>query len=367
MKIKTLPGLLALALATLLLAACGAEQSGDSASGVDKSKTYRWKMVMTWPKNYPGIGTGPEDFAKQVERMSAGRLKIHVYGAGELVPALEVFDAVSQGTAEMGHAAAYYWKGKIPSAPFFSTVPFGMNATEMNAWLHYGGGMAMWREAYAPFNIIPFAAGNTGVQMAGWFNREINSVDDFKGLKMRIPGIGGEVIHRAGGQSINIPGGELYTSIQTSVIDALEWVGPYNDIAFGFHQVAKYYYYPGWQEPGPALELMVNRKAFESLPDDLQAIVEGAARAMNQAILDEYTARNASALRDLVEQHGVQVKPLPKAVLDDLKTISHQVLEEIAASDPMAGRVYASQKAFMAETRSYQAITEEAYAEARRP
>jgi len=355
-----------LALAALLLAACGGGGSGDGAAAVDKSQTFRWKMVMTWPKNYPGVGTGPEDFARNVERMSAGRLKIHIYGAGELVPALEVFDAVSQGTAEMGHAAPYYWKGKIPAAPFFSTVPFGMTATEMNAWLHNGGGMDLWREAYAPFNIVPFAAGNTGVQMAGWFNKEINSLDDFKGLKMRIPGIGGEVIHRAGGQSINIPGGELYTAMQTKVIDAAEWVSPYNDMAFGFHQVARYYYYPGWQEPGPALELMVNKQAYESLPADLKAIVEVAARALNQSMQDEYTARNASSLKDMVEKHGVEVKPLPAPVLAELKTISHQVLEDIAASDPMARRVYDSQRAFMAEVSGYQRITEEAYAEARK-
>lgn len=355
-----------LALAALLLAACGGGESGDGAAAVDKSQTFRWKMVTTWPKNYPGVGTGPEDFARNVERMSAGRLKIHIYGAGELVPALEVFDAVSQGTAEMGHAAPYYWKGKIPAAPFFSTVPFGMTANEMNAWLHNGGGMDLWREAYAPFNLVPFAAGNTGVQMAGWFNREINSLDDFKGLKMRIPGIGGEVIHSAGGQSINIPGGELYTAMQTKVIDAAEWVSPYNDMAFGFHQVARYYYYPGWQEPGPALELMVNKQAYESLPADLQAIVEVAARALNQSMHDEYTARNASSLKDMVDNHGVEVKPLPPQVLAELKTISHRVLEDIAASDPMARRVYDSQKAFMAEVGQYQAITEEAYAEARK-
>ena len=355
----------AILVTTLMLAACGGGGPADSGSGIDKSKTYRWKMVMTWPKNYPGIGTGPEEFARQVERMSDGRLKIHVYGAGELVPPLEVFDVVSQGTAELGHAASYYWKGKIPSAPFFSTVPFGMTATEMNAWLHYGGGLELWREAYAPFNIVPFAGGNTGVQMAGWFNREINSLADFKGLKMRIPGIGGEVMHRAGGQSINIPGNDLYTSMQTGVIDATEWVSPYNDLAFGFHQVAKYYYYPGWQEPGPALELMVNKKAYDSLPADLQAIIEVAARAMNQSIHDEYTARNAASLKDLVEKHGVQVKPLPRPVLDALRDISRQVLDEIAAGDAMAGRVYESQKAFLSEVRKYQAISEEAYTEAR--
>src|SRR5690606_5516346 len=233
-------------------------------------------------KNYPGLGTAPENFARMVERMSDGRLKIRVYGAGELVPALEVFDTVSQGTAEMGHAAAYYWKGKSVAAPFFTAIPFGLNAQEMNGWLHYGGGLELWREAYAPFNLIPFAAGSTGVQMGGWFNREINSMADLKGLKMRIPGIGGEVMTRAGAQSVTIAGGDLYTSMQTGVIDATEWVAPYNAMALGFHQVAQYYYYPRWQEPGSILELVVNTYAVVSWPEDLHALEEGAARPTEQ-------------------------------------------------------------------------------------
>jgi TRAP-type mannitol/chloroaromatic compound transport system substrate-binding protein len=356
-----------LTLAAILLAGCGGDTTATTADGgVDPGKTYRWKLVMTWPKNFPGLGTGVEEFASNVDRMSNGRLKIHVYGAGELVPALEVFDAVSQGTAEMGHAAAYYWKGKLPSAPFFSTMPFGMTVNELNAWLHNGGGLELWREAYGPFDILPFAAGNTGVQMAGWFNREINSMEDFRGLKMRIPGLGGDVIRRAGGQPINIPGGELYSSMQTRVIDALEWVGPYNDIAFGFHQVARYYYYPGWQEPGPSLELLVNKRAYEALPADLQAIVEVAARSLNQSVLDEYVARNASSYRELVDRHKVDVRPLPPAVLDGLRELSREVVEELAASDPMAARVYESQKAFMVDVARYHAISEEAYTEIRK-
>lgn len=349
----------------MLLTACGG-QSEQAAEGVAApAKTYNWKLVTSWPKNYPGLGTAPETFASMVERMSAGRLKIRVYGAGELVPALEVFDTVSSGTAEMGHAGAYYWKGKIPAAAFFTTVPFGLNAREMNAWLHHGEGLKLWRELYEPFNLIPFPAGNTGVQMGGWFNREINSMADMQGLKMRIPGLGGEVLAAVGGQAVNIPGGELYTAMQTGLIDATEWVSPYNDLAFGFHQVAKYYYYPGWQEPAPTLELIVNKTAFESLPADLQAIVEVAARAANQDMLDEYTANNSRALTELVDRHGVEIRRFPDDVLAQLEAATREVLEKLAARDPMSARVYASQQAFMAEARRYQQISEDAYTDVR--
>ena len=326
---------------------------------------YRWRMVTTWPKNYPGLGTAGENFARFVDVMSGGRLQVRVHGANELVPALGVFDAVSSGSVEMGHGAAYYWKGKISSAPFFTSVPFGINAQEMNGWLHYGGGLELWREIYAPFNIVPFAAGNTGVQMAGWFNREINSVEDLKGLKMRIPGYGGEVWTRAGGTAVNIPGGELYTALQTGVIDAAEWVGPYNDLAFGFHQVAKYYYYPGWQEPGPTLELIVNKTALESLPEDLRAIVEVAARAVNQDMLDEYTARNNAALRELVDTHGVQLRPLPDDVLIRLRTIAEDIYRETAAKDPVFARVYNAYSAFTRQSQAYHRISEQASYELR--
>ncbi|MBV1932566.1 MAG: TRAP transporter substrate-binding protein DctP [Porticoccaceae bacterium] len=362
-----------LVICALFVVACGgepgttqasAEQQGDG--DVVAQQKFEWKLVTTWPKNYPGLGTAPEYFAELVGRMSNGRLTVKVFGAGQLVPAMEVFDAVSQGTAEMGHGAAYYWKGKVPASVFFTSVPFGLNAQEMNGWLHYGGGLELWREVYEPFNLVPFAGGNSGVQMAGWFNREINSLDDIKGLKMRIPGLGGEVITRAGGESVTIPGGELYTALQTGVIDATEWVAPYNDMAFGFHQIAKYYYYPGWQETGSSLELVVNKQAWESLPDDLQAMVETAARAANQNMLDEYTARNNAALVSLVDEHGVQVRRLPDDVLIELHRISDEVLAELVAKDPQAKRVYESQKAFQKQATDYHEISEEAYYRARR-
>jgi len=356
-----------LVLTSLVLVACGGKDDSARQGAVAEQQTFKWKLVTTWPKNYPGLGTGPENFAKLVDQMSNGRLKIKVYGAGELVPAFEIFDAVSQGTSEMGHGAAYYWKGKSAAAPFFTAVPFGLNAQEMNGWLHYGGGMELWREVYAPFNLIPFAGGSTGVQMGGWFNKEINSLEDIKGLKMRIPGLGGEVIARVGGQSITIPGGELYTSLQTNVIDATEWVGPYNDMALGFHQVAKYYYYPGWHEPGPILEFIVNKEAYESLPGDLQAIVEAATRAINQDMLDEYTARNNAALVDLVDNHGVELRPFPKEVLDGLRDATDQVLAELADSDPVVKKVYESQNAFKKSVMEYHKVSEEAIYAARRP
>jgi len=326
---------------------------------------YRWKLVTTWPKNFPGLGTAPETFARMVGEMSAGRLQIRVYGAGEVVPAFGVFDAVSQGVAEVGHGASYYWKGKVPASVIFTSIPFGMTAQEMNSWLHYGGGLELWQEAYAPAGLIPLAGGNTGVQMAGWFNREIRTVADLRGLQMRMPGFGGDVLTALGGTSVTIPGGELYTSLQTRVIDALEWVGPYNDLAFGFQDVARYYYYPGWQEPGSTLELIVNRRAFERLPPDLQAIVTYAARAANQDMLDEFTARNNAALRELVDVHKVQLRQIPEDVIIALHRESERILKELASADPMTAKVLASYEVFLRNVRAYHRISEQAYLNAR--
>ncbi|MCZ6828751.1 MAG: TRAP transporter substrate-binding protein [Gammaproteobacteria bacterium] len=339
--------------------------SGTQRQAGVPGEVIAWKLVTTWPKNFPGLGLGPENFARIVKEMSNGRLSIHVYGAGEVVPAFGVFDAVSRGVAEMGHGAAYYWTGKIPAAVFFSAIPFGFTAQEINAWLHYGGGLELWREIYAPFNLIPLAGGNSGVQMGGWFNKEINSVEDLKGLKMRMPGLGGEVLTRAGGTAVTLPGSELYTSLQTGVIDATEWVGPYNDRALGLHQVARYYYYPGWHEPGSTLEFIVNRDAYESLPADLQAIVTHAARAINQDMLDEFTARNNAALQDLIDNHGVQLRKFPDDVIVRLHQSTEEALRDLAASDPLAKRVYASYKDFLEKVTRYHHISEQAYINAR--
>ena len=352
----------------VLLAGCGTPQlptEANNAAVRTKAETYHWILITTWPKNLPGLGMAPERLADNVRHMSDGRLDIKVYGAGELVPAFEVFDAVSQGTAQMGHGAAYYWRGKLPVAAMFSTVPFGMTAQEMNGWLHYGGGLALWRELYEPFDLIPLAAGNSGVQMAGWFNKEINSLADLQGLKMRIPGLGGEVLQRAGGVAVAMPGSEVFTSLQTGVIDATEWVSPFNDLALGLQSVAKYYYYPGWHEPGTALEALVNKSAWESLPSDLQAILEVACRAVNADLLDELTARNATALKTLVDEHGVQIRELPADVIERLKAISGEVVAEAGAGGELAQRIHDSYSRFLVDARAYHSITEQAYINAR--
>lgn len=325
---------------------------------------FEWKLVTTWPKNLPGLGSAPEDFARSVNEMSGGRLQISVYGAGEIVPAFEVFDAVSQGVAQVGHGAAYYWKGKIPAAIFFTAVPFGMTAQEMNGWLHNGGGIDLWRELYAPHNVIPFAGGSTGVQMAGWFNREINSGADLKGLKMRIPGLAGEVFDASGGTAVRIAGGEIYTAIQTGVIDAVEWVGPYNDRTLGLQQVAEYYYYPGWHEPGAMLEFTVNADAYAALPEDLQAIVTYAARAANQSMLDEFTAENNASLQSLLKD-GVKLRQLPDDVMALLYKNTRIAMAALVASDPMAAKINASYSHFAEDVRVYHEISERAYLNAR--
>jgi TRAP-type mannitol/chloroaromatic compound transport system substrate-binding protein len=325
----------------------------------------RWKMVTTWPKNFPGLGTGANRLAQLITQMSGGRIRVKVYGAGELVPAFEVFDAVSRGTAQLGHGASYYWKGKSEAAQFFSAVPFGLTAQEMNGWLYHGGGMELWREVYGPFGLVPAAAGNTGVQMGGWFNKEIRSVADLEGLKMRIPGLGGEVLRRAGGTPVSLPGGEIFPALQSNAIDATEWVGPYNDLAFGLYKVAKYYYYPGWHEPGTTLECMINRKAFEALPAELQSVVTNACRVANQDMLAEYTASNNAALHALVHDHGVDLRRFPDDVLNKLKALSEQVVAEIAESDPLSAKVYDSFRRFRDQVMAWHELSERAYLQAR--
>ena len=339
--------------------------AGIAASAVPvmakKEKTFRWKMVTTWPPHFPMLGEGADNFAKWVDEMSGGRLKIQVYGGGELVPPLGVFDAVSQGTVEMGHGAAYYWAGKSPAAQFFAAVPFGFNAQSLNAWLYSGGGLEIWEEVYKKFNLKPFPVGNTGVQMGGWFNKEISSVDDLKGLKMRIPGLGGKVLAKAGGNAVLVAGGEIYTNLDRGVIDATEWVGPYHDLKMGFYKAAKYYYYPGWHECGTGLEAMVNLNAWNTLPDDLKAIVNAAAYKCNMWMLSEFEAKNNGALQELVKKHNVQLRQFPEEVLKQLKKLSLEVLEEVAASDPMSRKAYDSFLSFQKNIFDWNKVTEEVY------
>jgi len=354
--------------AAFLLQACGGSETGGAVvdGAAVPQQTYEWKLVTAWPKNFPGLGNAPEVFAEKVEAMSAGRMKIRVYGDGELVPALEVFNAVSAGTAEIGHGAAYYWKGKAPEAQFFTALPFGMNGREMESWIQYGGGQELWDELYEPFNLIPMPGGNTGVQMGGWFNKEINSKDDFQGLKMRIPGLAQDVLSRLGGVPVNMPGSELFTSLQTGVIDATEFNGPYNDLAFGLWEVADYYYYPGWHEPGSVMEFLFNKEEFEALPADLQEIMRTAAEAASLDMTNEFTARNTLSLTELVDKHGVDLRVFPDDLLIELNRISQEVIDELADLSPMGAKIHASYREYETNVKTFHSVSEEAYTRARK-
>jgi TRAP-type mannitol/chloroaromatic compound transport system substrate-binding protein len=325
----------------------------------------QWRIQTTWPKNFPGLGTGVNKLAELIGAMSGGRLTVEVFGAGEIVPAFETMDAVSSGTIEMGHGAPYYWKGKVAATQFIASTPFGLNVAEQNAWITFGGGQELADTAYKELGCKFFASGNTGVQAGGWFNKEINSIEDYRGLKMRIPGLGGEVVKAAGGNVVNLPGGEIPPALQSGAIDATEWVGPYNDLAFGLYKSAKYYYYPGWHEPATLLDNFINLKAWESLDPELQAIIASANAHVNGYVLDEFMSNNNAALNTLVNEHGVVLKKFPDPVLDALGGLSGQVLGDIASGDALSRKVMASILAFRKQSIAYAKFSEQAFYNAR--
>ncbi|MBB4286710.1 TRAP transporter substrate-binding protein [Roseospira goensis] len=351
--------------------------SGAAATGVGAAATAglatpaiaqdrrELKLVTTWPKNFPGLGTSAERWAQRITAMSGGRLTVKVFAAGELVPAFEAFDAVSAGTADMYHGAEYYWQGKSKAFNFFAAVPFGLTATEINAWIYHAGGQQLWDELSAGFNIKPMLVANTGVQMGGWFNKEINSLEDYKGLKIRMPGLGGEVLRRIGAAAVSLPGGEIFPALQSGAIDATEWVGPWNDLAFGFYKVTKYYYYPGFHEPGTALSGGVNLDVWNSLSDEDKAIIEAAAAAENDYTLAEFNARNGDALATLINEHGVELRRFSDDVLTAIGTAAGEVVAEVAAGDAMTQKVYDSFVDFRSKAIGWARIADQAYWNAR--
>jgi TRAP-type mannitol/chloroaromatic compound transport system substrate-binding protein len=347
-----------------VLASCsGNGQKQEGSAAVLTGKTYEWKMVTTWPPHFPLLGEGADKLATWIEEMSGGRIKIHVYGGGELVPPMEAFDAVSSGIAEIGHGSPYYWAGKSPAAQLFTAMPFGLNAQQMNTWLLSAGGLKLWEDLYSNFNLVPFVVGNTGVQMGGWFNRKIRSIDDLKGLKMRIPGLGGKVIAKAGGSAILSPGSEIYTNLERGVIDATEWVGPYHDYLMGFHKIAKYYYYPGWHEAGSVLECFINKSAFNELPADLKAIIRAATRMSSIWMLSEFELKNAEYLAKIRQEESVDILAFPPEVLQLFRQYSAEVLEELGDSDPAARAIYESQTNFKKAMNDWAGISEKIYYE----
>ncbi len=347
------------------IAAGAAAAASTLAAPAIASGKRELKMVTTWPKGFPGLGTGAQRFADKVTAASGGNLTVKLYAAGELVPAFESFDAVSSGAADMYHAAEYYWQGKHKAFNFFTAVPMGLTANEMDAWIHHGGGQELWDELAAGFNLKNLAAGNTGVQMGGWFNKEINSLEDYKGLKIRMPGLGGEVLRRIGASAVTLPGGEIFPSLQSGAIDATEWVGPWNDLAFGFYKVTKYYYWPGFHEPGSTLATGINKDVWESFSSSDQALIKACAQSENNDMYAEYNARNASSLDTLINKHGVQLRQMPNDVLNAIGTQSGAVVGEVADVDALSAKIYNSFLKFRKDVIPYAKISERAYAEAR--
>ena len=324
-----------------------------------------WRMVTTWPANFPGLGTGANLLGELITKMSDGRLTVQVFGAGEIVPAFESMDAVGNGTVEMGHGAPYYWQGKVNAAAYLAAIPFGLTAQEQNAWFYYGGGQDLADKVYAEMGAKFFPSGNTGTQMGGWFNKEMNSLADYQGLKMRIPGLGGKVVTAAGGTVVNLPGGEIPPALQAGQIDATEWVGPYNDLAFGLYRAARYYYYPGWHEPATVLENFINLDAWNGLPDDLKAIVETANRAVNVSVLSEFVARNNDSLATLVNEHGVELRPFNDEILAGLGQLAGEVMSDEASADPLSREVMDSLLSFREMAKSWAGVSEQSFMTAR--
>lgn len=345
-------------------AAATAAAASFPAPAISQGK-MELKMVTTWPKNFPGLGTGAESLAQRIGAMTDGRITVKVFAAGELVPPFESFDAVSQGTADIYHGAEYYWQGKHKAFNFFAAVPMGMTAPEITAWVNHMGGQELWDELAAPFNIKPFQAGNTGVQMGGWFAKEINSVEDLKGLKFRMPGLGGEVLRRLGVNVVNLPGGEIFPALQSGAIDGTEWVGPWNDLAFGFYKVVKYYYWPGFHEPGTALGVGFNKGVYDKFSDSDKQVIAAACMAGNNEVYSEFVANNGNALQTLVTEHGVQLKEFPKPVFDAFGATSEEVVAEVGATDDLSKRIYESYMKARKNAGGWTKISEQAYTIAR--
>ena len=348
---------------TLGMVGCFSSTSNNQTSSSDATPftPLTWKLITTWPPGFPVVHDQLLKFAKNIDLMSHGRLKIEVYGGGVIVPHLQTFEAVSNGTAEMGHSVSLYWVDKIPTAQFMSAIPFGMTVTGVSAWLHHGGGLPLWREIYAPHHIVPFPAGNTGVQMGGWFKKQIKTMNDFKGLKIRMPGLTGKILQRAGAIPIVLTAGEINTALHRGLIEAAEWIGPAHDEALGLYREAEYYYYPGWHEPGTILELLINKSAWEKLPPDLQKIVEIAAAALDQSVHIEFEAKNIEALSRLINEQHVKLVEFPKNVLLELKKISTQLLEDEAKKDPLFDKVYQSYRQFQAKNAQWYQISDHSY------
>ncbi len=332
------------------------------AIGAEK---IEWRMATSWPKNLPGPGITAQRLVDRIGQLSGGRLTIKLYAAGELVPALEVFSAVTQGAAEIAHTAPLFWGGKIPAAPLFTAGPFGLTPLEHITWINHGGGQQLWDRLYQPFGIKPYMAGNTGFQMGGWYKNELQSLDDLKGLKIRMPGLGGDVMRRLGASPVTLAPGEIFPALQSGLIDATEFLGPSSDFAMGFYKVAKNYYSPGFHEPNGTGEALVSIKALEALPDDLRLVVETACAAENIFSLGDSEWTNAARLKILVEEKGVTIRTYPQDIISAAKVGTGEALNDLASRDALTAETVASFLAARAHLADWSGISVKAFMAAR--
>ena len=345
------------------ITAVAATATALPSSRAGAEDAYYWKMVTTWRANTPVFHPTVIRFAQRVDEVSGGRLKIKVYAAGELIPAMDVFNTVASGKVQAGAGAPQFWVDKIPAAQWFSAVPFGLNAQAMNTWLYSGGGLSLWEEVYEPYKLLPRPLGNSGVQMAGWFKKPIERTEEVRDLRMRISGLGGKVVGRMGARVLPVANTEIFASLKEGTLDAVTWGGPMQDLRLGLYQAAKYYYYPGWQEPANCLEVVFNQKAYNALPEDLQAILDAVAMETNLWSLSRFEIENASALQTLLTEHKVTLLKLPESILETFRLNATRVMEEAAGADLMAAKVYEAYMHFKHVAGPWDAVSRNAYSE----
>jgi TRAP-type mannitol/chloroaromatic compound transport system substrate-binding protein len=348
----------------LALSACDEKKEEKAAAPAAPAVTKSIKkvtMVSTWPRDFPGLGTGAQRLAKRINDMTDGGIEVEYFAAGERVGAFDSFDEVASGKAQAYHAADYYWKGKHPGWAYFTAVPFGLTYAEINAWIRFGGGQELWDELAAGFGLKCIMAGNTGCQMGGWFNKEINSADDLKGLKMRIPGLGGDVMAKLGASPVSLPGGQIYENLVSGAIDATEWVGPWNDSFMKFYEAAKYYYYPGMHEPGSMLAMGMNKKFWDGLSKTEQAIIEGAAGLENDMMMAEYNMKSGDALEKLITEHGVKLRKFSDDTYDAFAKASEEVFAGVRAHSDLAKRIDASFQSARKNLGGWSKISDQAF------
>ncbi len=339
----------------------GAAAATTLAAPAIAQKRIEIAMVSTWGRDFPGLGTGAQRFAQRLSDMTDGRMQVEYFAANERVKAFDAFDEVASGNAQMYHGAEYYWKGKHPGWAYFTAVPFGLTYTEINAWVRFGGGQELWDELAAEFGLKGLMCGNTGVQMGGWFRKEVNTVSDLKGLKFRMPGLGGDVLAKVGASPVSLSGGQIYENLISGAIDGTEWVGPWNDSFYKFYEAAKYYYWPGMHEPGSMLAVGMNKKFWDGLSKSDQLIIEAAASMENDVMMAEFNAKNGEWLGKLINEQGVQLRRFSDEIFDSFGEAADEVFAEVVEHSDLARRIHESFVKARSEVGGWAKISDQAY------